>query len=91
MTVMALRDASWFNHPDVYSPKVYHSVVSPPYAAACNGTRMVLVANTEQRVDQVPVSLRCQRRACRKLWEADEAAPDPSSGDSDHTEYGKAT
>lgn len=73
MTVMALRDASWHPSPDVYSPKVYHSVVSPPYAAACNGTRMVLAANTEQPVDAVAVGLRCRRRACRRLWEA--AAP----------------
>lgn len=68
MTVMALRDASWWDHPDVHSPKVYHSVVSPPYAAACNGTSMVLAAFTEMPVDAIPIGLRCQRRACKRLW-----------------------
>ena len=74
---MARRDASWFNHPDVYSPKVYHVIVSPPYVAACN-PRILLVEFTEVSVDAALPGLRCQRRACRMRWEAAVSVP-PSS------------
>lgn len=67
--MLALRDASWWNRPDVYSPKVYHVVISPPYVAACNSTRMVLATCSEQPVDAVPIGLRCQHAACKSRWE----------------------
>lgn len=71
MTVrMALRDASWYNRPNTRSIKVYHVVVED-YVPACNTTRVLLDEHSETSVAGAHYGLRCRRRACRKLWEAE--------------------
>lgn len=65
---MATRDASWYRHPDTRSPKVYHVIVSPPYAAACNPLIM-LDPQSEGSVEATHYGMRCRRSACRREWE----------------------
>lgn len=64
---MALRDASWFNRPNTRSVKQYHAIGATPMVAACCPW-LPLADFTAQDVAEVPVTLRCRRAACKKLW-----------------------
>lgn len=63
----ALRDAGWYNRPDVYKLKVLH-VANQNMFACCSG--VPLDEKSAQKLDDVPPALRCCRRACAKHWEA---------------------
>lgn len=73
----ATRDASWFNHPDVYSLKKYHIAIesgrsrrtgSPLYDAACNSESRPLFELSACPAAGVPRGLRCQSNGCKQRW-----------------------
>lgn len=75
----ALRDAQWFDHPDVHSVKQYHVAIetgqrvrlsgAPPiYVAACNRETRPLAEFTAVPLGDVPVGLRCQSNGCKQRW-----------------------
>jgi hypothetical protein len=70
---MATRDASWYDHPDVRSPKVWHVVVAPAFMAACD-SRVPLVEETETSLSATSAGMRCRRRGCLSRWKAAESS-----------------
>lgn len=66
----AMRDASWYDRPDVRSPKVYHAIISPQYVPACNTTGAFLVPETECSATAATAGMVCRRRACWSRYQA---------------------
>lgn len=64
---MALRDASWYNHPNTHAPKAYHVISSPPYVAACD-RRVLLDSYSESSLEATHIGQRCRRAACKNRW-----------------------
>lgn len=71
--VARLRDASWFNRPNVRRIKMYHvctmdspSNVSEVATALC--TTAPMSKFTARPLGEIPRWLRCQRPACRQRW-----------------------
>lgn len=69
--IAMLRDASWFNRPNVRTVKKYH--VANGDMAACNTVRMPLAEFTALDASEVPEGLRCRRRGCTPNWPTPEA------------------
>jgi hypothetical protein len=66
MARAALRDASWFDRPDVRKPKRYHVTDGHWFAFCCRWRP--LDETTAVELGDVPAGLRCQRRGCRAHW-----------------------
>jgi hypothetical protein len=62
------RDASWFNHPDVRSIKVYHLPKDHSHFLPCCGLATLLDEDSAVDVKNVPKDLRCQRSGCKQRW-----------------------
>lgn len=63
--VAMLRDASWFDRPDTWSPKQYH-VDAGNAIGACTGNP--LAEFTAVPAVEVRANMRCQRPGCRVRW-----------------------
>lgn len=75
MLSAAPRDASWWNRPNVYSFKVADN---GDEFAMCMPVRLCESPRWRDS-REVPVKMRCRRRACAKAFEAADAEPiDPS-------------
>lgn len=61
----AQRDASWYDHPDVRTPKRWH-IDNGHGFAKCGGRP--LHEGSGCRLASVPGGVRCQRRGCREHW-----------------------
>lgn len=80
----APRDASWYNRPDVYSPKKMHVAVNVRTvttaltvtsdesllgdAACTTPSQMFLDMHSSRSAAEVPPQTRCQRPGCRSRW-----------------------
>ena len=62
------RDASWYSHPDVRSPKRWHLEDEPGSAIAACSRHVLLVEATERDASTVPAPARCARPGCAKRW-----------------------
>lgn len=62
MVVAALRDASWYNTPNVRSVKQIHRMADGG-VAACD-RHVLLDEGCTWESDDAPADLLCQRRAC---------------------------
>lgn len=71
----ATRDASWHNHPDTTSPKRFH-VDTGDGTPVCDPAGMFLVDDQAVDATTVPDFQRCRRAACRKRFDAADAASD---------------
>ena len=69
----ALRDASWFSHPDVRTPKRWH-ILNANGNPACG---LVTLLDDPMAAADVPDECRCQRAGCKGRWPI---AAVPSSG-----------
>lgn len=63
----AVRDASWWDRPNVRSPKKLH-VNNGDWMASCD-SRIPLDESTASALSNVPLRLRCRRRGCAEHWE----------------------
>lgn len=62
MTLAYLRDASWYNHPDVTTPKKLHrDSPTDPGTPACNPGRVHLVTDSPVDVDTAAATSLCRR------------------------------
>lgn len=68
MPSAAPRDASWYDRPDVRSPKAVH-VDNGDEFAACN-TGMLLGGPVWLDAAEVPDHVRCRRKACAMAYAA---------------------
>lgn len=68
MTRALLRDAAWYAKPETTRPKRYHVKVGDRIAR-CDAF-LPLVEESAIPAEEVPESLRCQRRRCREAWPA---------------------
>ena len=59
----APRDASWYDHPDVYSFKAVHADNGDMFAA-CNAGMILSESVHWPDATEVPEDVRCRRRAC---------------------------
>lgn len=60
----AYRDASWYNNPDVRTPKKAH-ILKPDGNPACG---LVAIMCTPVPADSIPEILRCKRAGCSSGW-----------------------
>lgn len=81
MLSAAPRDASWYNHPDVYSFKVVHADNGDAFAA-CNSRMLLTDSPRWNDSREVPEDSRCRRRACTAAFAAADTEPsDAESSD----------
>ncbi|MEW9530578.1 hypothetical protein [Microbispora sp. NPDC049125] len=63
----APRDASWYDRPNVWSPKKVH-VWGEDMMSACG--RSILTDTLLMRLEEVPEHRRCRASGCREKWPA---------------------
>lgn len=70
---MALRDAAWYDQPNVNYPSVYHVVIDGH--PACN-SRALVAEFTTIEASLTSAASRCRRPACRNRWKDIASVPD---------------